>query len=114
MKGKAKLDRIADPTLSSHAADAGETISSRSATCSRDLAGRPGNTGGVVGAQAIEALVARARAGKFDSAATFAALLATRGRERRTVHFTAQMPRQIVANRTARSILPPVIMTTTR
>ena len=74
MKGKAKLDRIADPTLSSHAATAADDLVALGELLA-DLAGRPGTTGGVVGAEAIEALVTRARAGKFDSAATFAALL---------------------------------------
>lgn len=73
MKGKAKLDRIADPTLSSHGATVAEDLIALGDLLG-ELAGRSGNAG-AVGAQGIEALVARARAGKFDSAATFAALL---------------------------------------
>ena len=49
MKGKAKLDRIADPTLSSHAATAGDDLVALGELLA-DLAGRPGTTGGVVGA----------------------------------------------------------------
>lgn len=74
MKGKTKLDRIGDPTLSPHAATPAEDLAALGDLLD-SLTGRPGSTGGVVGAQAIEALVARARAGDFDSAATFAALL---------------------------------------
>jgi hypothetical protein len=73
MKGKAKLDRVGDPALVSHAATPAEDLVALGDLLA-DLAGRTGPAG-VVGAQAIEALVARARAGKFDSAATFAALL---------------------------------------
>jgi serine/threonine protein kinase len=74
MKGKAKLDRIGDPSVAgpAPATDAADLIALGDLLA--DLAGRP-DSRGVVGAQAIEALVGRARAGKFESAATFAALL---------------------------------------
>ena len=72
MKGKAKLDRVADPTSSSHAATPADDLVALGDLLA-DLAGRAGP--GAVGAEAIEALIARARAGKFDSAATFAAFL---------------------------------------
>ena len=74
MKGKAKLDRVADPSIAgpAPATPAGDLIALGDLLA--DLAGRP-DSGGVVGAQAIEALAARARSGKFESAATLAALL---------------------------------------
>ena len=73
MKGKAKLDRVGDPTVASYAATPAQDLVALGNLLA-DLGGRAGPAG-VVGAQAIEALVARAREGKFDSAATFAALL---------------------------------------
>jgi hypothetical protein len=72
MKGKAKLDRVGDPSVAGAAAPADDLVAIGNLLAA--LAARPG-AGGVLGVQAIEALVARARAGKFDSAATFAALL---------------------------------------
>jgi serine/threonine protein kinase len=73
MKGKAKLDRVGDPTVTSHAATPADDLVALGDLLA-DLAGRSAPAG-AVGAQAIEALVARARDRKFDSAATFAALL---------------------------------------
>jgi hypothetical protein len=73
MKGKAKLDRVGDPTVATGsdvaAADDLVALGSLLAT----LAGSGGR--GTVGMQAIETLATRACAGKFESAATFAALL---------------------------------------
>lgn len=74
MKGKAKLDRVGDPSLHSLA----EPEMARDLVALGDLlaelVGRR-VSGGLVGAQAIEALVERARRGKFDNAATLAAML---------------------------------------
>ena len=73
MKGKAKLDRLGDPAVATRSpaepADDLVALGELLAT----LAGSGGR--GTVGMQAIETLTARARAGKFESAATFAALL---------------------------------------
>lgn len=74
LKGKAKLDRVGDPSLEAPAtplpghdlAALGELLSA--------LVGRRVSRG-VVGAQAVETLADRARAGKFDSAASLAAML---------------------------------------
>ena len=75
MKGKAKLDRVGDPSAASGSADPGADLVALGDLLAT-LAGRGDPAGsGAVGAQAIEALVARARGGKFESAATFAALL---------------------------------------
>ncbi len=74
MKGKAKLDRVGDPSLPalSDPDAAGDLVALGELLA--ELVGRR-VSGGVVGAQAIDALAARARGGKFDSAATFAAML---------------------------------------
>lgn len=74
MKGKAKLDRVGDPSLGgTMPAEASHDLAALGQLL-EELAGRR-TGGGVAGAQAIEAIVARARAGRFDSAATLAALL---------------------------------------
>jgi serine/threonine protein kinase len=75
LKGKAKLDRLGDPSAAPQPGGPQEDLVALGDLLSA-LAGRADLGGsGVVGAQAIDALVARARAGKFESAATFAALL---------------------------------------
>lgn len=74
LKGKAKLDRVGDPSI----------LTQPDATAGHDLVALgdlllalagAGTGRGMVGMQGIETLAARARAGKFESAATFAALL---------------------------------------
>jgi hypothetical protein len=74
MKGKAKLDRIGDPSLHVMVDPTVEGDLTSLGDLLRDLVGKP-SAGGIAGMQAIEALVERARAGKFESAATFAAML---------------------------------------
>jgi serine/threonine protein kinase len=74
MKGKAKLDRIGDPSLHVMVDPTVEGDLTSLGDLLRDLVGKP-SAGGITGMQAIEALVERARAGKFESAATFAAML---------------------------------------
>jgi serine/threonine protein kinase len=74
MKGKAKLDRVGDPSLFSAgpATEEGDVVALGELL--QALVGRP--TGrGVAGQQAIEVVVDRARAGKFGSAAALAAML---------------------------------------
>jgi hypothetical protein len=73
MKGKAKLDRVGDPTVSAR----DETSPADDLVALGDLLASLAGAGGrgIVGIQAIETLVARARAGRFESVATFAALL---------------------------------------
>ena len=73
MKGKAKLDRVGDPTVARRpdATFANDLVALGDLLAA--LAGPGGR--GTVGLQGIETLSARARAGKFESAATFAALL---------------------------------------
>jgi hypothetical protein len=75
MKGKAKLDRIGDPTLTAaiHPSIALDLIALGKLL--DELSGRPSGGSGVAGIQAIEAIIQRACAGRFDSAATMAALL---------------------------------------
>jgi serine/threonine protein kinase len=74
MKGKAKLDRVGDPSL--HVMldpDSARDLVALGDLLS-ELVGHP-PPGAMPGLQAIEAVIARARSGGFDSAATFAALL---------------------------------------
>jgi serine/threonine protein kinase len=73
MKGKTKLDRVGDPSLHSHSEPSldGDLIALTDLLT--ELVGR--RRAGVAGAQAIETLISRARAGKFESAASFAAML---------------------------------------
>ena len=74
MKGKAKLDRVGDPSiLTQPDIPAGDDL-----VALGDLLlalGGSGTARGMVGMQGFETLAARARAGKFESAATLAALL---------------------------------------
>jgi serine/threonine protein kinase len=74
MKGKAKLDRVADPSLNSHRDPRIEDDIIALGTLLQELAARP-TTSGVAGVQAIETVIERARGGKLRSAATFAAML---------------------------------------
>ncbi|HXG87235.1 MAG TPA: hypothetical protein VNJ02_02780 [Vicinamibacterales bacterium] len=79
MKGKAKLDRVGDPSLhimldpeqSRDLVALGDLLA--------ELVGKP-VAGGQTGMQAVEMVIERARSGQFDSAAMFAALL-RRGQE---------------------------------
>lgn len=73
MKGKAKLDRIGDPSVDMMKEPSTERDLSALGTLLRELVGKPAP--GAPGLQAIELAVERARAGTFDSAAMFAALL---------------------------------------
>jgi serine/threonine protein kinase len=73
LKGKAKLDRLGDPSLSMNAEPTPAADLQSLGTLLWDLVGRAST--GVARLPAIEVLSARARDGKFDSAATFAALL---------------------------------------
>lgn len=75
LKGKAKLDRVGDPSVvagsdaPTPAADLvalGELL--------RALAGPPSSRG-AIGVEGVTTLIERARAGRFESVATFAALL---------------------------------------
>jgi serine/threonine protein kinase len=74
LKGKAKLDRVGDPSILTRpdptAADDLVALGDLLLALAGSGTGR-----GMVGLQGIETLAARARAGKFESAATFAALL---------------------------------------
>ncbi|HUE86680.1 MAG TPA: hypothetical protein VMO26_11455 [Vicinamibacterales bacterium] len=74
MKGKAKLDRVADPSLNILVDPSIERDIAALGELLRELAARPPATG-IAGLQAIETVIERARAGKFESAATFAAML---------------------------------------
>ena len=73
MKGKAKLDRsgdpsitnVPDPSIGRDIVALGELL--------QELVGKPGP--GVAGMQAIETAIGRARSGSLESAATFAAML---------------------------------------
>ena len=81
MKGKAKLDRLADPSLHSlrdpdEARDLSDLAELLSTLAGRQVAG------GVVGAQALEAVLSRARRGLFESAATLASMLRRVGEDR--------------------------------
>jgi serine/threonine protein kinase len=74
MKGKAKLDRVADPSLTTMLVPSIERDIAALGALLQELAARP-TTSGVAGVQAIETVIERARGGKFESAATFAAML---------------------------------------
>lgn len=73
IKGKAKLDRVGDPSLTAvrDPAFASDLVSLGDLL--DELVGRP--SGGMAKRQAIQTVIARARTGKFDSAAAFAAML---------------------------------------
>jgi serine/threonine protein kinase len=72
MKGKAKLDRVGDPTLKATGATDARDLRAL-ADLLQELVGRP--AAGTAGMQAIEVALDRARTGELQSAATFAALL---------------------------------------
>ena len=74
MKGKAKLDRVADPSLNILLDPSIERDIVSLGELLRELAARPA-AGGMAGLQAIETVIERACDGKFESAATFAAML---------------------------------------
>jgi serine/threonine protein kinase len=74
LKGKAKLDRLGDPTVLQHANPTPAHDLTALGDLLQELIG-PRAARSVVGAQGVETLIDRARAGKFESAATFAALL---------------------------------------
>jgi serine/threonine protein kinase len=74
MKGKAKLDRVADPSLNILSEPSIERDIAALGELLQELAARPTATG-VAGLQAIETVIERAREGKFESAATVAAML---------------------------------------
>jgi hypothetical protein len=71
LKGKAKLDRVADPSVASATATAADDLAALGDLL-RELIGAPG---AVAGAQAMEVIIARARTGQLESAAALAALL---------------------------------------
>jgi hypothetical protein len=73
LKGKTKLDRVADPSLDIVVQSPAGDIAALGELL-QGLVGRSVGSG-VKGAQAIQAIVERARAGRFESAAAFAALL---------------------------------------
>jgi serine/threonine protein kinase len=75
LKGKAKLDRVGDPSV---------VIGTEAPTPAQDLVALgellralvgPSSSRGVVGVEGITTLIERARTGRFESVATFAALL---------------------------------------
>jgi len=70
----AELDRVADPSLNIPDTPSTERDIAALGELLQELVGRPA-AGGVPGMQAIETVIDRARAGKFQSAATFAAML---------------------------------------
>jgi len=74
MKGKAKLDRLGDPSLYGKLEPTIDGDLKSLGELLRELGGKPAAPG-IAGVQAIEALVERARTGKFESAAAFAAML---------------------------------------
>jgi serine/threonine protein kinase len=73
LKGKAKLDRLGDPSVSLNAEPTAAGDLQALGALLLDLVAKSGR--GVSGLPAIEVLSARARDGKFETAATFAALL---------------------------------------
>ena len=77
MKGKAKLDRVADPSLNILAEPSIEGDIAALGDLLKALVGKPASSG-VAGLQAIETIIERVRAGRFESAATFAAMLRRR------------------------------------
>ena len=73
MKGKAKLDRVGDPSVTSLAEPSiGHDLAAMGELL-QALVGKP--VAGVAGMQAIETTISRARNGSLESAATFAAML---------------------------------------
>jgi len=73
LKGKAKLDRVGDPWVRAAVAPSYAGDIAALGELLHDLT--RARERGVVGVLGLQALVSRARDGKFDSAATFAALL---------------------------------------
>ena len=73
MKGKAKLDRLGDPSVTGATEGTQEGDVAALGELLRTLVGKPG--AGVVGMHAIETVIERARNGSMTSAATFAAML---------------------------------------
>ena len=73
LKGKAKLDRLADPSMLRGTPTPHTDILALGELL-RGLAGSPSSSG-VAGLQALEVIINRARLGKFESAATLAAML---------------------------------------
>jgi serine/threonine protein kinase len=74
MKGKAKLDRVGDPSLFEGVSPELPDDLVALGDLLQGLVGRP-SARGVVGQQAVQVVIERARAGKFESAATLAAML---------------------------------------
>jgi len=74
LKGKAKLDRLGDPSLHTLVEPRIEADFVALTDLLVELAGKPSGAG-LTGMQAIQALVARVRSGKLESVATFAAML---------------------------------------
>jgi serine/threonine protein kinase len=72
MKGKAKLDRVGDPTLAGTRAAPDADLKALG-TLLRDLVGTPPS--GTQGMQAIQLAIDRSQSGTLESAAMFAALL---------------------------------------
>jgi serine/threonine protein kinase len=72
MKGKAKLDRVADPSLNTSSATMASDLGALGSLLN-ELVGKP--PAGTPGMQAIGVAVERAKTGTLESAATFAALL---------------------------------------
>jgi serine/threonine protein kinase len=73
MKGKAKLDRVGDPSIAKGVAPSVSGDLAALGELLQGLVGKPGP--GVTGMQAIETVIVRARDGAMESAATFAAML---------------------------------------
>jgi serine/threonine protein kinase len=72
-KGKSKLDRVGDPSCLAAPLQTEVNDLAALGELLRGLVGRSG--GGRPGLQAIEVIIERARSGRFESAATFAAML---------------------------------------
>ncbi|MGQ0732211.1 MAG: protein kinase [Acidobacteriota bacterium] len=73
MKSKVKLDRTADPSLRVTAPGADDDLVALGNLLEQLVGRSPAR--GVVGAQAIETIIARTRTGRFESPATLAAML---------------------------------------
>ena len=74
LKGKAKLDRVGDPTVIAGGEPSAASDLTALGELLRALVG-PRLSGGTVGAEGINTLIDRVRGGKFQSAAIFAGLL---------------------------------------
>jgi hypothetical protein len=73
LKGKAKLDRLADPSIASAAPNPADDLRAIGDLLDTMVGKNLG--AGIAGLQALEVIVKRARAGGFDSAAALAAML---------------------------------------